>query len=256
MTGQRIDELLSGLADGILDDTERAELNQCLNESETARRLKASADRFEALLDGTDSLDPPDELHARIMQQATLPNRPTLFGGLGLRRGFVQYGFAAAAGVLLAVGFYETRPGNSGIEDFSGMVGTMAPDRDQSERTVLDTYAFRADGISSSAKLERRNGALVLDIGFDTADVLELTVTLPADQFQLDAFAQIDSDFQRIEYKDNAVRVKGRGRKRFAALLQRTNDAATGRDAIIELDISRDGSVVEQGTLVLHTNEE
>lgn len=256
MTVQRITELLSGSADGVLDNAERVELDRYLAESETARGLKASADRFEALLDATASLDPPDELHARILEQISLPARRTLSGGFGLLRGFVHYGIAAAAGVLLAVAFYESRTGDSGFDDFNSMVGTMAPDVDRSERLVLDSYAFSIDGVSSSATLERRHGRLVIDVRFDAAETLNVSVTLPAEQFQFDAFAQLDSDFQRIAYENNAIRVKGRGRKRFAALLQSSTDAAKGRDATIELEFSSGDSVVRQGSLVLHNDEE
>ncbi len=109
------------------------------------------------------------------MQQVSLPaaSQGSRFGDIP---GFVRYGLAAAAGLVLTIGLYEYRSGATAEQDINSMVGTIMQKDGDSDEVTLDAFAFDFDSISSVVSLQRRNGALVLDVQLDSRVPVDITV--------------------------------------------------------------------------------
>jgi hypothetical protein len=249
MIDERIIELIHAGLDSELSDSDQLELNETIQNSTEARDYQISLIEFSDLMEGEPSLDVPDGLHAKIVRQITLPT-----AGRGFRfseiPGFVRYGLAAAAGLVLTVGLYESELGSTDVQDISSMVGTIMQKDGSSKEVTLDAFAFEFDSISSAVSLQRRDGALVLDVLLDSRYPIDITVDFTSDGLQFDAIAQMQSDLKSIEFADQAIHVEGTGRQHFAVLLHRDGDLAAEHEASIKLRFTSNGKLIKEGSLV------
>lgn len=248
MIDERITGLMHAGLDGELAEPEIAELELALKNSSEARDYQSALQEFVNLLDSASTLDLPAGVHRQIVDQIKLP--PPARAGFRLANlpGFVRYGFAAAAGLLLTIGLYEYRPGGWGKQDLESVVGTII--HRASDEVTLDTFAFELDELSSIVRLQQRDGSLVLDVFMDSTDPVEITVDFTSDGLQFDAIAQMESDLNSIEFAGQAIRVKGRGRQHFAVLLHRESNHADSDEVSIKLQFSSNGKIVKEGALV------
>lgn len=250
MIDERSIELIHAGLDGELSDSERVELDTALKGSDEAREFQAGLAAFSGLLEGEDSMDLPDGLHTQIVQNIHLPAAVSSKFSFNDIPGFLRYGFAAAAGLLLTVGLYEYRPGATSEQDLSSMVGTIMQQESGGEEVTLDAFAFEFDGISSAVSLQRRDGALVLDVLLDSEGPVDIVVDFTSDGLQFDAIAQMQGDLKSIEIADQAIHIEGSGRQHFAVLLHRDGDLAADHEASITLRFTSNGELIKEGSLV------
>lgn len=254
MSRERAFELLSAALDSDIGPEERAELDALLEESAEARRLQAELEALERTLADAPQVDPPSGLSQQILDrlvQSERPKRDSLIDWLmSLTFGPVlRYGFSVALGALLVVAVYENQPNKGRPSDITELVGTMAPDVDAPNRRILDSFAFDKTGISSVARLERRNQSLLLDIRIDTTRPVEIAMDFSASEFEFEALAQTQSTLDAIEFSGSVLKIKGRGQRRFAVLLRSRSNTPFATVARINLDYSSDGTFLQQGTL-------
>lgn len=253
MNDERTFELLSAAADDDLSTEEKAELDELMGHSAEARRLKAEFEEMEHVLREAPELEPPPDLREQILRR--VPQQPrtafSLADRLGeLRFGAVlRYGFSAAFGALLAVAIYESQPQFGSASDITELVGTMAPDTDSNKRRVLDSFSFRDKGISSFARLEQRDRALLVDVRIDTTRVVDIKFDFSAAGYEFEALAQTLSNLESIQFSNKVLKVKGRGQRRFAVLLRSPDDDVLADEAQIHLEYSSNGKLLRQGML-------
>lgn len=257
MIDERIAELIQAGADGELGREETARLKSVLADSSEARRLWGEISELNELLDDVPPLELPDGLHRRIVSQVELPPvkqglGQVIFGRFGQVPGFVRYGLAAAAGLVLTVGVYESQKESLLEHDIGSMVGTiMRNDRAEVEET-LDALIFDLEEISSAVRLQRRDGALVLDVLLDAKDPVNITVDFTSDGLQFDAIAQTQRELHSIEFADQAIQVQAHGRHHFAVLLHRDDESVAGGQASIKLRFTSEGKLLKEGDLFIH----
>jgi hypothetical protein len=253
MIDERTTELINAEYDGELDEAGRVELNAILEQSAPAREYREGLQAFGDVMDNEPPLELPEGLHRQIVERVSLPAPAVRFRFADIP-GFVRYGMAAAAGLLLTVGIYESRGGLPGVEemgaDVGSMVGTIMRNDRAEEEVTLDALIFDQEEISSAIRLQRRDGALVLDVLLDAKDPVDITVDFTSDGLQFDAIAQTQSELQSIEFADQAIQVKGHGRHHFAILLHRDRDQAADSEASIKLRFSSNGRLIKEGSLV------
>jgi len=244
-------ELIQTGLDGELDDAGRAELENLLAQSEEARQYQAQMSKLSAFLDRAPEQEVPEGLREKILDGIRLPASRTIEARSGIRRipGFLRYGLTAAAGLLLAFGVYEYRPGQDGAPDISDMAGTVMPGGNTADEVTIDSYSFEIEQLSSSVSLRERDGVLVLDVLLDSTGPGEITINFTGDGLQFDTITQVDSDLSSIEVAGPAVQVKGRGRQRFSVLLHRDDRPADSATASIKLEYSGDGKLLKSGKL-------
>jgi hypothetical protein len=246
-------ELVSAAADGDLRHADRAELDRLLAESPEVRRFQADLETLESLFRDLPLPDMPATLHADIMARAAVPrtrSAGSILDWLRLPTPALRYGLATAAGLLLAVAFYESRPTFSKVADLSELVGTMAPTGTRTDTDIVDTYAFRAEGLESLVQLERRNGSLLLDIRIDAEESIDIAVNFADAGVRLEALSQNESSLESIALAGQVLRIQALGRRRITALLHRVDDTVFAGEAKIELEFSSKGKLLQQGSLV------
>ena len=253
MIEERTIELINAGVDGELTESEQHELQALLEQSEEARHYYSELNRLADFLDKVPDRDMPGELHGRILDGFELSTKRSLGSifNFGELPGLVRYGLAAAAVLLLGVGYYGSREELAEPGDVSSMVGTLIRGGPEGRLKVLDTFSFETDGVSGKISLEQRNGAYVLDVQLDGEQALEFQADFTGDGLKFDAFAQMQSNLDSMEFADQAIRTKGRGRQRFAVLLHRTEDTAHSSGASIKLEFSSEGELIQQGKLEL-----
>jgi len=254
MKDQRTLELVSAAADGELNASERAELEQLLEISAEAREFQTDLAEMDSLLGKVPAIEPPDSLHTQIVNSVKLPQKKadtSLPGWLRTPQFMpvLRYGLSAAAGLLLAASFYESQsmfPSNS---DFDDLVGTMAPSRVVAEAEILDTFDFRSDGLESLVQLQRRNNDLYLDIQIDADAALDISVDMSSTDVRPGALAQLDHSLESIVVESQALQLRATGQRRLTVLLRRVDDASIAEEARITLEFSSDGRLLERGYL-------
>lgn len=255
MSNERILGLVSAAADDALSAAEQVELEQLLETSPEAQRFGTDLDRLESLLGQIDQLDPPAKLHDQIMDRivtpAVQPARTIFAWPRPLAPQFVlRYGMAAALGMLLTVVFYESQQQLTTSMDIADLVGTMAPNENRSDVDILDTFAFHVAGIESLVQLERRNGALILDIQIDADKPVDIFVDFSTAGVLLDALAQTEKPLESIQLTGHSLQIRALGKRRFTALLHRADHTAFAREAKITLEFSSNGQLLQQGSLI------
>jgi hypothetical protein len=245
MINERTIELINSGLDGELNERQTEELEAALRESAAGRAYQARLLEFNELL----SAEPPAGLHNAIVSQIKLPEPAFAWLRLSIVPGYARYALTAAAGLLLAVGLYEFRPGALGDSELENMVGTMMrTDRDH-KGVTLDAFSFELGQVSSSVRLVEQDEALVLDVVLESAEPFEITVDFTSDGLMFDAIAQLQSDLKSIEFADQAIQVKGHGRQHFAVLLHRDDARPVDHEARIGLRFLSNGELVKEGTL-------
>lgn len=256
MSDERILRLVSAAADDALSAAEQVELERLRKTSPEAQRFGADLEQLESLLGQVAPLDPPEKLHDQIMDRVVAPAavRPahTIFAWpRPLAPQFVlRYGLAAALGMLLMVVFYESQQQLTTSMDIADLVGTMAPNGNRSDVDILDTFAFHVAGIESLVQLERRDGALILDIQIDADEPVDIFVDFSAAGVLLDALTQTGSPLESIELAGHSLKIRALGRRRFTALLHRVDHTAFAEEAKITLEFSSNGQLLQQGSLI------
>ncbi|MBT8135548.1 MAG: hypothetical protein KJO54_00910 [Gammaproteobacteria bacterium] len=247
MIDERTRELINGALDGELTDAELKEMDQNLAMSAEARRYLAGMSDLDSFLKNLPAEALPDEVHGNILRNVTLPaaSAPAPHTSRAGMPVLLRYGFATAAGLLLAVGIYRYMPQAAAPGDLEQMIGTMAP----GNAVAIDTFSFESADVGGSASLHLRDDTLVLSITIDSVNPIDIDIDFAGTSLEFEALAKTDNDLESFEYATRAISARSRGRQNFAVVLQR-NAATTDKDGAIRLDFTSNGILIHQGTLV------
>ncbi len=260
VNNEQVQELVNAAADGELTPERQAEYEQLLAQVPEVRELQAGLERMAAVLRDLPPPNLPESLHQEIM--ARVPVKRS--GGRVANRAqpdrspaVVPYMLAAAAGLVVAVVFYEGRSAAfnaSYSTDTSELVGTMAPGRNRAEATVLDSWSFDEKGLESRVRLERRDDRYLVEVEIDAVEPVEVTIDLSASGLALNALVQREGPVDSFEYGGQKLRIAARaateGRHRITAHLHRTGESGLAGEPKIDLDYSSRGKLLQQGSLI------
>ena len=250
MIDERIKELINGDLDEELSLEERAELEAALASSDEAREFQASMQTLDSMLSALPEQSLDRELHEAIVDDlpATSNVVPIANGASSSKiSSMLSYGLATAAGILVAVAYYEARTPTAPAQDISQMVGTMAPGVTPSR--TIDSIDINEGGIRSNASVQQRGDATVLDVAIDSSDTVEITVDFDNTSLRFDALAQLDSQFDSFLIAGQRIQVRSQGRQRFTVLMHRNGNKQSDDKEVVTLRYLRDGTLVKQDTL-------
>lgn len=250
MINEKIIELIQAGVDRELDDSQQAELERILETSAEARACQSKLLKLCGLLEEEQALELPRGLHRKIVDSISLPSKSTISRGFGALPGFLRYGMAAAAGLLLAIGVMDTPTVNLDSRDLDNMVGTIMQNDGSVGAVRLDGFSFDTDEIASSVSLQQRDRTLVLDVILTSTHPVDITVNFSGDGLVFDAIAQIQSELKSIGVNGQAIQISGQGRQHFAVLLHRESGPVEQAEASFKLNFASNGKVVKEGTLV------
>ena len=254
MLDQRIIELINADIDGELGTEDQGELKAVLKSSPEAAEFRVELLELNNAFRNVQELDPPPALARNILDQVKLPARQTLFKLPGFLTGLnpVAGGLAFAAGLLLAVGFYETGARMVTQQDTVNMVGTMvASDQvvapGQGDRLLLDL-----DGLSGAISMNVSENGQVLEFDLDSNQAIEIELDLEKAGFMVTGFAQDDrgdgSFIDTLELLGGTMRVVNQGRHHFVVFLRQA-PGLEKQGKNLRIGISRDGEQVYEDTL-------
>ncbi len=254
MLDQRIMELINAGIDGELGPQEQRELEAVLDSSPEAVTFRLELLELNNALCNMPELDPPPTLARDILDQVQLPARHNPFKLPGFLASLnpVASGLAFAAGLLLAVVFYETGSRKVTHQDTVNMVGTMvASDQikapGKGNRLLLDL-----DVLSGTVSLNLSENGQALEFTLDSSKVIEIEIDLDKTGLTVIGFAQDDrgdgSYIDTLELLGGTMRVVNQGRHHFVVFLRQSPDAKNhGKD--IRIGFSQDGQLVYEDTL-------
>ena len=227
MLEQRVIELINADIDGELGQAEKEELEAILESSAEARVMKVELLKLANLLESSPELEPPAELSSQLLDKLAPPGRKAAFSLSDLFSSFkpANAGIAFAAGLVLAVGFYELSPGKPEANDTTGMVGTMVMGQPKTQSLLKNDLVYRAaDGFTGRISLRDSAGMYVLNFDLESEQRTEIEVGLEGTGFTFGGFAQpYDGDDEVIDsiaISGGTLRVVNQGRQQFAVFLR------------------------------------
>lgn len=236
MLDQHQIELIQAGVDGELGPDQRRQLDDLLGSSPEASQLHSELLRLGGFLDSLPEQRPPHGLFGKILDQIRLPaNSSVVYAAdkFTFMRPLAM-GSAFAAGLLLAVGFYELGPGASSTGDLSQMVGTALLDRDAPASDKPAALVLQESWISGSVTLEEQDSFLVLNFDLDSNATAEVELGLADAGLKFAGIAReqvrpvaTDEDF---EVSGGTVRVENRGRQSFVIFLRRMASTESSQD--------------------------
>ena len=254
MTDERQLELISAGLDGVLDDDEREQLDNLLQESGEARELNAEFEQLDSLLSDIPEVEPPASLQAQIMAQAAPAPQKEKFSIAEFLRGLlpgagIKYVLATGAGALMALVFIGGQPMDPGAIDYSDLVGTMSPEAADSDTDLLDSYSFDGEGFEGLVQLRLSGGMAFIDVSTDTDESLNISADFSAAGLWPEAVAQINGRPESVAIAGQAVQVQTNGQQQLTILLRRADGTEPAEQAEISLEVSSEGELLDRGVL-------
>ncbi|MEE4173411.1 MAG: hypothetical protein V2I57_04085 [Xanthomonadales bacterium] len=247
MDKERIQELVQAGVDGELDAEGRQRLAALLDESAEARALHEDLERLKAFIDRAPELPVPDSLHDAIVRGVTLPSPPAWKRWLRFSElpGFVRYGMAGAAAMVLTVVVYQAGEQLDPAQGYDDLVGTIAASGPDARK--VDEVKFGSADARGEARLLAKPEGYALAVDLDLAAPTELAITLPGEAYRFNAFAQGADSLSAVSWSGNRLTATADGKQRFVVLLsESTGDPSPGE---ITLSLSRNGTVLLAGAL-------
>jgi hypothetical protein len=246
-------ELINRAIDGDLSESEQTERQALLEGSEEARAYSEDMAGLANLLAEVEPLEPPVDLQGRILRNIQLPRPKRWFtSAAGWMQGRpISYGIAAAAGLLVAVAFYELSPRQSMDDDIASLVGTVA--RGNGDRGMIQLSFLDIDlpAVHGKVLLSGKNDLKLLrfDVASDAA--VEFEVALAGSGLAFGGFAQeAEAGSDNFSFSGSSFSVTNQGEKRFTVIL-RDESAEGAVNGGIVVSVSRQGEDLYRGVLSL-----
>jgi hypothetical protein len=245
MLEERTLNLINADVDGELTAREKQELDAILEISAEARAMRAELLKLSHLLDSMPEQSPPHGFSSRILNQLAPPPRAPGFSWSGLFAASIQpatTGLAFAAGLLLAVGYYEMAPPSGASIDTAGMVGTMVVGKNGGMNLLNNNLKFSGEDFSGTVSLNENSGLYVLNFDLDSTDRQEIKVGLDRTGLSFGGFAETpgrpDSVVDTVIISGGTLRVVSQGRQQFAVFLRGISPEQPVSAELITIDLS------------------
>jgi hypothetical protein len=246
MLEERIINLINAELDGELSAAERDELESVLEVSAEARAMRAELQKLGEMMDSLPRRQPPAGLADQIMTSVRLPEPRRPFSLSGLLTSFqpAQAGLAFAAGLLLAVGYYELSPSQQASGDSARMVGTLIAGKSNGEATRVESLDIHEPGIEGTVTLREDGSFTIIDFDLDSGKLAEVEISFAGAGLSFGGIAHTSDGpstaGQSYEVSRGTLRVVHQGRQAFSVFL-RNAVSGNGGGQGISIGISSGG---------------
>ena len=254
MLDQHIINLINADLDGELGADEARELKSILDSSSEAVSFKDELLQLNDAIAKLPELDPPARLSRTILDQVQLPARRGLFQFPGFLSDFnpATAGLAFAAGLLMAIGFYQIASQKVSQHDMFSMVGTMVGGEQIRAPGKGDRLTLEMDGLSGTVALNVNDYGQALEFNLESKVAIEIELDFENAGLMLNGFVQDDlgdgSLIETLELSGGTMRVVNQGKHHFVVFLkQQPGTNVQGKD--IRIGISREGEQVYENRL-------
>ena len=247
-------DLINRSLDGELSDSEQAELDSILASSEDAKAYRDELSGLAELLENTPPAEPPEYLERDILNGVQLPQpRKWFTHAAGWMQGRpVSHGIAAAAGLLVAVAFYEMAPSVSSPQDLSDLVGTMSGGERGSDSSAIAGLNIEEAAVGGSIRLVEKGDMLFLEVDIESQTPTELHAQFKDTGLVFEGFAnEADESVEGFLYSRGNFSIASTRKKKFSVILSATEpvEAMAGRE--IQILISENRGVLYRGSFSL-----
>lgn len=214
MLDERLAELIQADIDGELGAEQRAEVSRALEASEEARVYHSEMLRVARLMAETPDQDPPFGMRKRILDSIELPAAGTSWFRPA------SYGFAMAAGVLLAVGVISIAP--MGDRDLGSLVGTMVNDGQDISNQAEDGLTIDLAEINGQVWLKDLDHAWAVEFELESEMPVDVMVDLNDTGMRFGGYAD-QAGYQGeevLKVSGGEVRVVNQGTRHFVLFLR------------------------------------
>lgn len=243
-------ELINADVDGELGDSDRERLRATLAQNEEARALHDEFNTFCRQLDSVESIEPPPHLKYALLDSfAARPKSPEQAVPVWrqvLAIPMLRHAVAFAAGVFMTFALVNSNQiSDHAFDDVTGLVGTIS---DVNPTLSSDNSINLTRGDIAGTVSIRENGSLtVLDVNISTKDTVEIIAVYSDRDLWFRGFAQLENDDANVVADKGEVRMRLKGRNRYAIYLQQ----ASKTPASIHLQFFAGGSLVHEADLML-----
>ena len=253
MLEERTINLINADLDGELEASEREVLEAILESSAEAREMRAELLRLNNLLDSLPEQAPPPGLSNQILKQLTPPLSASrsFFSNLIASFQPATAGMAFAAGLLLAVGFYEVSRGGQPSGDAASMVGTMVAAGQGSSGLLKSDLLLRGDGFTGTVSMKKVAGIYALSFDLNSEGPTEIEVGLDHTGLAYGGFAETpgeaDQAFDSVAISGETLRVVNQGRQQFTVFLRENSPEQAVDTGSITISFSSVGDHPDEG---------
>jgi hypothetical protein len=234
-----------------LSEAEHAEYTATLAASPEARQYSDDLSELFDQLASTPAVEPPSDLEHQILKGINLPRPRAWFTrSAGWMQGKpVSYAVAAAAGLLVAVGFYELTPGTTSRMDLSSLVGTLSRGNDLQGVVQLSMLNINLPEVQGKVLLSGDNGLKLLRFDVNSPQSVDIEVSLQGSGLAFGGFArEADAGADDFSFSNGDIRLSNIGPQRFSVILR--DVATTGATpGSIEVSVTQQGNALFQGVL-------
>jgi len=255
MLEQHIIELINADIDGELGLDGRKELSSILESSPEAAVFHKELIELNDMFRNAPVLESPPALAGSILASIQLPVRRGFFDFFQFLGGSkpATAGLAFAAGLLVAVGLYETESSRGASDqDTVKMVGTMVGDGKFKAAGQEIQLSLDLDELNGKVTLFRGESGDMLEFELDSkGEVVEIEIDFEKAGLLVSGFAQHGgakaSLIETLKLSGGNMRLVNQGRHHFVIFLrQQPGTKEPGKD--IRIGISRDGERVYEST--------
>ena len=243
---ERNAELIQGGIDGELNESERTEFEVLLRDSEDCRHYFEEITQLSDLLSTIPDLDPPADLHQKIMAGIELPRAGKMPEWLKNWFQPTSYGLAVAAGMLLAIGAVRLAPDTS--NDMTSLVGSMVRQNSLSQREAAGQLSIELGQVQGNVLLKDLQDSIALQFNMDSASKVEVLIDLNGTGLQFGGFADDAEGVEGFAVSGGKVRVANEGSHQFVVFLRRAAGTNSSDGSLI-LQIRERDQQIYQGTI-------
>jgi len=243
-------ELINADVDGELGVTDRERLQANLAQNEEARALHDELSTFCRQLDSVERLEPPPHLKYALLDSFASRPKPEAQAMPAWRQvlamPMLRHAVAFAAGVFMTFALVNSNQiSNRAFDDVTGLVGTIS-DVDPAVSSDNSINLTRGD-IAGTVSI-RENGSLtVLDVNLSSKETIEIIAGYSDRDLWFRGFAQLENDDANVVTDTGEVRMRLKGRNRYAIYLQQ----ASRTPASVHLQFYAGGNLVHEADLML-----
>lgn len=247
-------ELINRSLDADLSESEHAELESILTNSEDARVYQEELVSLSAYLESAPDIEPPADLQSRILKRVELPQPKRWFtytaGWMSGRP--VAYGFGAAVGLLAAVAFYELNPSVNSPNDLRDLVGTMTVGDRGGNAAPIAGMEIQEAAVQGTVQLIEKGDILFLEFDIESQGPTELHAQVKETGLVFEGFANRTNDgVGGFLFAKGNFSIASSRKKKFSIIFSASEPEGLIAGSEVQIVISENRGVLYRGSFIL-----
>ena len=239
-------DLINADIDGEINQSDKADLDALLADSEEARAVHAEFAALCGSIESVESESPPPHMRHVIMNSVKpAPKRSASTGFLQLLFAStpVKYAGTFAAGALLTLTIVSSNQiANDAFNDITGLVGTVS---EPINGDLINSIAIDNAQVAGKISLRNSGSMLILDFDLVANSPVQIEANYADRTIWFNGFAQLESSGTSVSAKSGSVTLGMEGKRRYAVYLRNGGE----RGVTINFRFVAGGEVLHEASL-------